>query len=165
MLIYGTAGIIIALFLIAPIRDRTLRRLQRLAPGSLGFTIANRREFADPLSLAAVGTPLGERAATLTTAPCATADSEGITFWDNNPLTLVGSIPWSGVETVDAGELRTRYVPWPSTAILLDVSVGGANIRVPLIAPNGTNRMFATRREAHWLAERLEALRVGARMP
>ena len=65
----------------------------------------------------------------------------------------------------DAGEQRTRYVPWPSTAILLDVSVGAANIRVPLIAPNGTNRMFATRREAQWLAERLEALRVGGGMP
>jgi hypothetical protein len=163
MIIYGVGGLIIALFLIAPLRNRTFRKLEKLRPGSVAFTIANRREFVDPLSLAAVGTPLGEGAATLTAAPCVTADATGLTVWDNNPLALVGSIPWTDVTQLDAGELRTRYrIVGAASAILLDVAVGGASIRVPLISPNGTNRMFATRREARWLADALNALRPGS---
>src|SRR5579862_8758301 len=56
VLIYGGASLLIALLLMGPIRARTLHRLDRVAPGSVAFTVANRRRFSDSLSLAAVGT-------------------------------------------------------------------------------------------------------------
>ena len=53
---------------------RTLLQLERLAPGSIAFTIANRKIFGETLAAAATGTRLGDRATGLTSAPCVTAN-------------------------------------------------------------------------------------------
>jgi hypothetical protein len=159
MIIYGGASLLLLLFLIGPIRGRTLRRLNRLAPGSIVFTISNRRQFADALSLAAVGTELGEQAATFTSAPCVTADSLGVTFWDNTPLSYIGFLDWTQIATIEARDYPTTFRRWTASAIVLSVEVGGAVVDVPLLSPNGTREMYASRREGAWLARELESLR------
>jgi hypothetical protein len=159
MIIYGTAAIILLLFLVAPIRGRTLNRLERLAPGSVAFTISNRKVFGEALAVAAVGTPLGNRATGLTSAPCVTADTLGLTFWDNTPLELVGSLDWNRVASLEVGDLQTPYRRWSASAIFVHVFVGSGTLMVPLLSPNGTRGMSGSRRESEFLLRQLEALR------
>jgi hypothetical protein len=159
MLIYGPAALLLLLFLIGPIRGRTLSRLERLAPGGVAFTISNRKVFGERLAVAAVGTELGWRATGLTSAPCVTADPLGLSFWDNTPLEFVGSLDWSRIAGLDVGELQTPFRRWSSSAILLRVSVGEGVVVVPLLSPNGTRGMFASRRESEYLLRALEAMR------
>jgi hypothetical protein len=159
MIIYGGAGIILLLFLIAPIRGRTLARLERLAPGSIAFTISNRKAFSEPLTVAAFGTPLGIRATGLTSGPCVTADALGLTFWDNTPLEHVGSLDWSRIASLEVGQLQTPYRRWSASAIFLHVLVGDGTVMVPLLSPNGTRGMSGSRRESAFLLGQLEALR------
>jgi hypothetical protein len=162
MIIYGGISLIILLFLIGPIRARTLRRLDRVAPGSVAFTISNRRQFTDPLSLAGVGTELGLHATSLTSEPCVTADGFGISFWDNTPPIYVGTLDWDRISCIAVCNLQTPLRRWTASAIVLDVAVEGAVIPLPLLSPNGSNRMFASRRESELLAGRLESLRAAA---
>jgi hypothetical protein len=162
MLIYGTATILIALFLIGPIRRRNLRKLTRLAPGSVAFTVENRRQFTDPLSLVGVGTELGERAPSLTSSPGVTADAFGLSFWDHTPFSYVGTIDWDRVCDIRVSTQRSTLPRFGTTAILLDVLVEGATIQLPLLSPNGTNGMFASRRESEYLATQLKQLRAAA---
>ena len=162
MIIYGGAAMILLLFLIAPIRGRTLRRLESVAPGSVGFTISNRKVFGDALALAAVGTSLGTRATGLTAAPCVTVDRLGLTFWDNTPLEHVGSLDWSRVASLEVSELQTPYRRWSASAILLHVAVGSGTVTVPLLSPNGTRGMSGSRRESEFLLRQLEALRTAS---
>jgi hypothetical protein len=159
VIIYGGAALVILLFLIGPIRGRTLSRLERLAPGSVAFTISNRRLFGEALSRAASGTVLGRRATGLTSAPCVTADTLGLSFWDNTPLEYVGSLDWSRVASLEVGAVQTRLRRWSASAILVEVEADGSVVVVPLLSPNGTRRMFASRRESEWLARELESLR------
>jgi hypothetical protein len=159
MIIYGGAAMILLMFLIAPIRGRTLRRLEALAPGSVAFTISNRKVFGEALAVAAVGTPLGTRATGLTSAPCVTADTLALTFWDNTPLEHVGSLDWSRIASLEVGELQTPYRRWSASAIRLQVSVGSGTVMVPLLSPNGTRGMSGSRRESEFLLRQLEALR------
>jgi hypothetical protein len=159
MIIYGVAAIMLLLFLIAPIRGRTLRRLERLAPGSIVFTIANRKAFGNALAVAAVGTRLGRHATGLTSGPCVTADALGLSFWDNTPLEYVGSLDWSRIVGLEVGALQTPYRRWSSSAIFLHVLVGEGTIMVPLLSPNGTRGMSGSRRESQFLLDKLEALR------
>ena len=159
MIIYGSAAIVLLLFLIAPIRGRTLRRLERLAPGSVAFTISNRKVFGEALALVAAGTPLGVRATGLTAAPCVTADTLGVTFWDNTPLERIGSLDWGRIASLEASELQTPYRRWSASAILLHVAVGSGTVTVPLLSPNGTRGMSSSRRESEFLLRQLEALR------
>jgi hypothetical protein len=159
MIIYGGATVILALFLIAPIRGRTLRRLEKVAPGSLVFTVSNRRVFGEALAVAAVGTSLGQMATGLTSAPCVTADALGLSFWDNTPLQYVGSLDWGRIVGLEVGELQTPYRRWSSSAILLQVTLGEGTVMVPLLSPNGTRGMSGSRRESLFLARELEALR------
>jgi hypothetical protein len=159
MIVYGGASVILFLFLVGPLRGRTLRRLERLAPGSLVFTISNRRVFAEALAVAAVGTELGRKATGLTSGPCVTADSLGLSFWDNTPLQYLGSLDWSRIESLEVGELQTPYRRWSSSAILLRVRVGEGTIVVPLLSPNGSRTMSGSRRESAFLAHELEKLR------
>jgi hypothetical protein len=159
MIIYGVAAIIVLLFLIGPIRGRTLARLERVAPGSVAFTISNRKAFSAPLAVAAVGTSLGVRATGLTSAPCVTADALGLTFWDNTPLGYVGSLDWSRVESLEVGELQTPYRRWSASAIFVHVALGEGTIMVPLLSPNGTRSMTGSRRESQFLLGQLEELR------
>ena len=109
MIIYGGVALILLLFLVAPIRGRTLRRVGRLAPGSVPFTISNRRVFGDALARATAGTPLGDRATGLTSAPCVSADVLGLTFWDNTPPERVGSLDWCRVASLEVVDLQTTY--------------------------------------------------------
>jgi hypothetical protein len=159
MIIYGVAGIILLLLLIGPIRGRTLARLERVAPGSVAFTISNRRAFSDPLAVAAFGTPLGIRATALTSGPCVTADALGLTFWDNTPLEHVGSLDWSRITAIEVGHLQTPYRRWSASAIFLHVLVGEGTVMVPLLSPNGTRGMSGSRRESAFLLGQLEGLR------
>jgi hypothetical protein len=159
MLILGPASLLLLLFLIAPIRGKTLSRLERLALGILAFTISNRKAFGERLAVAAVGTELGRRATGLTSAPCVTADSLGLSFWDNTPLEHVGSLDWNRVGSLEVGELQTPFRPWSSSAILLHITVGEGVVVVPLLSPNGTRGMFASRRESAFLLEALQSLR------
>ena len=159
MIVYGIAGILLLMFLVAPIRGRTLARLERLAPGSVAFTISNRRAFSEPLAIVASGTPLGTVATGLTSGPCVTADPLGITFWDNTPLQYVGSLDWDRIESIEVGQLQTPYRRWSSSAIFLHVSMGEGTMMVPLLSPNGTREMSGSRRESAFLLDRLEELR------
>jgi hypothetical protein len=159
MLIYGPAAILLLLFLISPIRGRTFARLERLAPGSVAFTISNRRIFGEALAVAAVGTELGKRATGLTSAPCVTADVLGLTFWDNTPLEHVGSLDWSRIASLEVGELQTLFRRWSASAIFIHVEVGLGTVMVPLLSPNGTRGMSGSRRESEFLLRQLEALR------
>jgi hypothetical protein len=162
MIIYGVAGIVLLLFLIAPIRGRTLARLERVAPGSVGFTISNRKVFGEALAVAAIGTPLGIRATGLTSAPCVTADARGLTFWDNTPLEHVGSLDWRRIAGLEVGDLQTPYRRWSASAIFLHVSMGEGTVMVPLLSPNGTRGMSGSRRESAFLLRQLEALRTAS---
>jgi hypothetical protein len=162
VLIYGGASLLILLVVMGPIRSRTLSRLDRVAPGSVAFTVANRRLFSDSLSLAAVGTDLGYRASSMTSAPCVTADAQGITFWDCTPLLYVGSIKWRSIASVGVRDSSTPWRRIAPSAIVVEVRVGSVEVPVPLFSPNGTKRMFASRRESAWLAGELESLRFGA---
>jgi hypothetical protein len=159
MIIYGGATVVLFLFIIAPLRGRMLRRLERVAPGSLVFTISNRRAFGEALAVAAVGTELGRRATGLTSGPCVTADALGLSFWDNTPLQYVGSLDWSRIVGLEVGELQTPYRRWSSSAIFLQVTLGEGTIMVPLLSPNGTRGMSGSRRESTFLARELDALR------
>jgi hypothetical protein len=159
MIIYGIGAIALLLFLVAPIRGLTFARLERVAPGSLAFTISNRKVFGNALATAAADTNLGRSATGLTTAPCVTADALGLSFWDNTPLQYVGSLDWSRIERLDVGELQTSYRRWSSSAIFLHVSMGEGTMMVPLLSPNGTREMSGSRRESAFLLERLEELR------
>jgi hypothetical protein len=159
MIIYGPAAIVLLLFLVAPIRGRTLARLQRVAPGSVAFTISNRRAFSEPLAVAAFGTPLGIRATGLTSGPCVTADALGLTFWDNTPLQYVGSLDWTRIERLEVGEKQTPYRRWSASAIFVHIAVGDGTVMVPLLSPNGTRGMSGSRRESAFLLRQLEALR------
>jgi hypothetical protein len=162
MIIYGVGSVILFLFLVAPIRSRTFRRLEKLAPGSVTFTISNRKVFGEALAVAAVGTELGRRATGLTSAPCVTADTLGLSFWDNTPFEYVGSLDWHRITAIEVGELQTPYRRWSSSAILLTVSVGEGTVVVPLLSPNGTRAMSGSRRESTYLAAALEALRTAS---
>jgi hypothetical protein len=162
VIIYGPLAVIVVLMLIGPIRSRSLRQLERGAPGGLAFTVANRRQFTDPLSLVGVGTDLGTRATYLTSGPGVTADDFGLSFWDNTPFIYVGTIDWDRIGDIRVTDIQTPYRRWTATAILLDVAVDGATVELPLLSPNGTNRVFASRRESEFLASRLEALRTAA---
>jgi hypothetical protein len=162
VLIYGGASLLLLLLLMGPIRSRTLRRLDRVAPGSVAFTVANRRSFSDSLSLAAVGTDLGYRASSMTSAPCVTADAQGLTFWDCTPLLYVGSIKWGSVASVGVRDIKAPWRRIAPSAIVVEVRVGEAEIPVPLFSPNGTRRIFASRAESRWLAGALESLRNAA---
>jgi hypothetical protein len=159
MIIYGGVAMILLLFLVAPIRGRTLRRLEALAPGGVAFTISNRKVFGEALAVAAVGTPLGTRATGLTAAPCVTADTLGLTFWDNTPPEHVGSLDWSRIASLEVGELQTPYRRWSASAIFVHVIMGSGTITVPLLSPNGTRGMFGSRRESEFLLGQLESLR------
>ena len=159
MIIYGTGAIILLLFLVAPIRGRMLARLEKLAPGSVAFTISNRKVFGEALAVAAVGTPLGTRATGLTSSPCITADTLGLTFWDNTPLEHVGSLDWSRIASLEVGDLQTPYRRWSAAAIFVHVVVGSGTVMVPLLSPNGTRGMSGSRRESAFLLGQLEALR------
>jgi hypothetical protein len=159
MIIYGSAAIILLLVMIAPIRGRVLRRLEHAAPGSIVFTISNRRVFGEALAVAAVGTELGRRATGLTSGPCVTADALGLSFWDNTPLGYVGALDWTRVTALEVGELQTPYRRWSASAILLSVAVGEGIVVVPLLSPNGTRGMSGSRRESTYLAAALETLR------
>jgi hypothetical protein len=159
MIIYGVAGIVLLLFLIAPIRGRSLARLERLAPGSVAFTIANRRAFAEALAVAATGTRLGRQATGLTSAPGVTADILGLSFWDNTPFQYIGSLDWSRISSLEVADLQTPYRRWSAPAILLHVRVGEGLVVVPLLSPNGTRGMSGSRRESAFLLAQLEALR------
>jgi hypothetical protein len=160
MIIYGGAAIVLLLFLIAPIRGRTLLRLGRLAPGSVAFTISNRKVFGEALAVAAVGTPLGVRATGLTSAPCVTADTLGLTFWDNTPLEHVGALDWTRIASLEVGDLQTPYRRWSASAIFVHVFVGSGTVMVPLLSPNGTRGMSGSRRESAFLLGQLEVLRM-----
>ena len=162
MIVYGPLAIILVLLLVGPIRGRSLRQLERVAPGSLAFTVANRRRFSDALSLVGVGTDLGTRAAYLTSGPGVTADAFGLSFWDNTPFVFVGAIDWDRIAAIGVRDLQTPYRRWTPTAIVLEVAVDGATIELPLLSPNGTSRMFSSRRESAFLASRLESLRSAA---
>jgi hypothetical protein len=159
MVICGIGAVILLLFLVSPIRGRILSRLERLAPGSIVFTIANRRLFGEALALAVAGTPWAERATGLTSAPSVTADSVGLTFWDNTPPERVGWLEWSRVASLEVVDLQTTYRRWSSSAILVHVSTGSGTVAVPLLSPNGTRGMFSSRRESEFLLGRLEAVR------
>ena len=159
MIVYGTAGILLLLFLVAPIRGRTLTRLERLAPGSVAFTISNRKAFSAPLAIVAAGTPLSLRVTGLTSGPCVTADLLGLTFWDNTPLQYVGSLDWDRIERIEVGQLQTPYRRWSSSAIFLHVTMGEGTMMVPLLSPNGTREMSGSRRQSVFLLGRLEELR------
>ncbi|HEX4399888.1 MAG TPA: hypothetical protein VHZ98_01015 [Galbitalea sp.] len=159
MLIYGPVALLLLLCVIGPIRGRTLSRLERLAPGSIAFTISNRKVFGERLAVAAVGTELGRRATGLTSAPCVTADTLGLTFWDNTPLERVGSLDWSRIPSLEVGELQTPFRRWSSSAILLQVTVGKGVVVVPLLSPNGTRGISGSRRESRYLLGLLETLR------
>lgn len=159
MIIYGIGAIVLVLFLVAPIRGRILRRLDQLSPGSVAFTISNRRVFAQALAAAAVGSPLGARATGMTSAPSVTADSRGLTFWDNTPPELVGALDWRRIESLEVITLQTALRRLSSSAILLHVTVGEGTIAVPLLSPNGTRGMYGSRRESEFLLGQLEALR------
>jgi hypothetical protein len=159
MIIYGVGTIVLLLFLVAPIRGRTLARLERVAPGSVVFTISNRKAFSEPLAVAAFGTPLGIRATGLTAAPCVTADTLGLTFWDNTPLQHLGSLDWNRVTGLEVGELQTPYRRWSASAIFVHVLAGDGTVMVPLLSPNGTRGMSGSRRESAFLLGELEALR------
>ena len=159
MIIYGIGAVILLLFLVVPIRERILRRLDRLAPGSVAFTIANRRLFGEALALAAAGTDWVERATGLTSAPSVTADTIGLTFWDNTPPERVGSLEWSRVAGLEVVDLQTAYRRWSSSAILVHVSTRSGTVAVPLLSPNGTRGMTGSRRESEFLLGQLEALR------
>ena len=124
MIIYGIGALVLLLFLVAPIRGRILRRLDRLAPGNVAFTIANRKIFGEALAAAAGGTRLGDRATGLTSAPCVTADPVGLTFWDNTPPERVGSLDWSRIASLEVADVQTAYRRWSVSAILLHVSAG-----------------------------------------
>ncbi len=162
MIIYGVGSVILFLFLVAPIRGRTFRRLEKLAPGSIAFTISNRKVFGEALAVAAVGTELGRRATGLTSAPCVTADALGLSFWDNTPFEYVGSLDWSRITGLEVGELQTPYRRWSSSAILVTVSVGEGTVVVPLLSPNGTRAMSGSRRESTYLVGELELLRTAS---
>ena len=162
MLIYGGASLLIFLFLLGPLRARMLRRLDRLAPGGVAFTVANRRAFTDPLSLAAVGTELGETAATMTSGPGVTADNFGISFWDRTPYMYLGTLDWDRIQSITVRDWQTSLPRLSSTAVVLDVAVGRATIVLPLLSPNGSTRMFSSRREGEHLAAQLEQLRAAA---
>jgi hypothetical protein len=162
VIVYGPLAVLVLLFLIGPIRSRTLRQLGRQAPDALAFTVANRREFTDPLSLVGVGTALGARASSLTSGPAVTADNFGVTFWDNTPFFYVGTVDWDRISGISVRDIRTPYRRWTATAIVLDVGVAGATVELPLLSPNGTNRVFASRRESEFLASHLESLRSAA---
>jgi hypothetical protein len=162
VLIYGGASLLILLLLMGPIRSHTLHRLDRVAPGSVAFTVANRRLFSDSLSLAAVGTDLGYRASSMTSAPCVTADAQGLTFCDCTPLLYVGTINWRSVASVGVRDINAPWRRIAPSAIVVEVRVGSVEVPVPLFSPNGTRRMFASRRESAWLAGELESLRNGA---
>jgi hypothetical protein len=160
MLIYGPAALLLLLFLIGPVRGKTLRRLELVAPGSIPFTISNRKVFGERLAVAAVGTELGRRATGLTSAPCVTADALGLRFWDNTPLEFVGALDWSRVASVTVGDFQTPFRRWSSSAILLHIRVGEGIVVVPLLSPNGTRGMFASRRESEFLVRALDAVRM-----
>jgi len=162
VIIYGSVSVVIALVLIGPLRARSLRRLGKLAPGGIAFTVANRRQFSDPLSLVGVGTELAERAITMTSGPGITADSFGLSFWDNTPFTYLGCLDWDRVHRIRVTRRQTPWRRWTATAILLDIAVGGATIELPLLSPNGSDSILATRRESEYLARELEQLRAAA---
>jgi len=159
MIIYGGATVLVFLFLIAPLRGRLLRRLEQVAPGSLVFTISNRRAFGEALAVAAVGTELGRRATGLTSGPGVTADALGLSFWDNTPPQYVGSLDWSRIESLEVGDLQTPFRRWSSSAIFLHVNLGEGTIMVPLLSPNGTRGISGSRRESTFLLRALETLR------
>ena len=162
MIIYGVVAIVLVLFLVAPIRGRILRRLDRLAPGSVAFTIANRKVFSQALAAAAAGTRLGARATGLTSAPSVTADALGLTFWDNTPPELVGSLDWSSIASLEVADLQTPLRRWSASAILMRVTVGTGTVVLPLLSPNGTRGMSGSRRESEFLLAQLEALRMSS---
>jgi hypothetical protein len=159
MIIYGGAAILVFLFLIAPLRGRVLRRLARAAPGSIVFTISNRRIFGEALAVAAVGTELGRRATGLTSGPGVSADAFGLTFWDNTPLQYIGSLDWNRIESLEVVDLQTLYRRWSASAILVRVRLGEGTVTVPLLSPNGTRAMAGSRRESTFLLRELETLR------
>jgi hypothetical protein len=159
MIVYGVASVVVFLFLVGPIRGRTLRRLERVAPGSVVFTVSNRRAFAEALSRAAAGSELGLKATGLTSGPCVTADALGLSFWDNTPLQYLGAVDWSRIVRIEVGNLQTVYRRWSSSALLVHVRVGDGIVIVPLLSPNGTRAMSGSRRESTYLAAELESLR------
>jgi hypothetical protein len=148
-------GIAILLASLGPIRAITFVKLRTLAGTDVVFTVANRPEFADALSLGAVGTELGDRAAVFTSEPLVSADEIGLSFWDNNPITLVGSIPWNVISSIEAGDVRTRYRRITSHAISVDVAFGRAVIRVPLLSPNAGRSPIGSRGDVDWIVTEL----------
>jgi hypothetical protein len=162
MIVFGGASVILFLFLVGPLRGRVLRRLARVAPGSIVFTISNRRVFGESLAVAAVGTELGRRATGLTSGPGVTADAFGLTFWDNTPLQYVGSLEWKRIESLEVVDLQTLYRRWSASAILVRVRLGEGTVTVPLLSPNGTRAITGSRRESTYLLSELEALRTAS---
>jgi hypothetical protein len=88
-----------------------------------------------------------------------TADTLGLTFWDNTPLEYVGSLEWSRIARLEVGDLQTSYRRWSASAIFLHVRLGSGTVMVPLLSPNGTRGMSGSRRESEFLLGQLEALR------
>ena len=154
-------GVVVLLLLVGPVRARTLGILERKSPGSLAFTIANRRRFSDSLALAGVGTELGARVAHFTAEPGVTADLDGITFWDNTPPTRAGTIAWSQIS-----HIRMTEAPGPSLfgryAIEVSVLVDTAVIIVPLMSPNSTRSMRSSRTNGRSITHGLADLRAAS---
>jgi hypothetical protein len=161
MIAVVVAGVGILLFMVGPIRARTLGKLDQLSVGGLSFTISNRRRFSDSLALAGLGTTLGEHAAHFTAEPGVTADLHGIHFWDNNPPVHVGMIAWGRVSDIRI-DAPTGSNPFSRFAIDLAVEVERSIITLSLVSPNSTRRMRSFRRDGDAIVRDLRQLQAAA---
>lgn len=95
----------------------------------------------------------------MTSGPGVTADNFGLSFWDNTPFVYVGTLDWDRITSIAVRNWQTPYRRWRATAIVVNVTVDGASVALPLLSPNGSSRMFASHRESEFIARQLESLR------
>jgi hypothetical protein len=159
MIAYGFLAVVAFLLASGPLRARMFRKLERSAPGVLYFSVTNRTGLTRALDVA---TDFGERAKAMTGAPYVVADTKGVSFWDNTPVSHVGTIGWDRVTGLEVNNTRPNNWRWPASTILLSLRTGEDVVVVPLLRPNGSNRLLPPRSESQWLLSQLRLLREAA---
>jgi hypothetical protein len=172
----GFVLIVIALAFLAVValHARALGQLRQAAPGELVFTLSSSGQTGKALQRALEGTQLGARAAGFTVSLGASAGTDGVSFWDNNPPQFAGRIDWSQIRSVSfaaferEGGALAAYQNASSRNLFMPIlsvdSAGGDVTRVPLDGANPSRLPgFGTTLYTHWIADQLSVLHMESR--
>jgi hypothetical protein len=94
------------------------------------------------------------------TARAASANADGLTFWQGNPFEVAATLPWSRVISIQPDRVASGNSTLPAVLVSY-TDAGGVIQSFPLAHANADLAPFRTMPEVRWIASELEGLRVG----